>query len=125
MLVSRIPLRSSHARGEIERVQLRLALHLLACGNDVIIEWGTWSVEERCTIAIIAQLHGYPIHAHFLLTPLRRILKRVKRRNATVPSDHQMTADEILSAYSRWQPPIESELTFYTNVTYYGERRAG
>lgn len=80
-----IDLWEEDARAGIESLQWDLTQNLLACGQGVVIEWGTWSRHEREALRRRAQSLGASAELHHLHAPVEVLHRRVQRRQAESP----------------------------------------
>lgn len=72
-------------RAKIERLQWALAQRLLALGNVVVIEWGTWGRAERDTLRLGARALGAAVELHYLTAPVHVLFERLQRRKMEDP----------------------------------------
>jgi predicted kinase len=80
-----INLYDEKTREKIEALQWRLAQYLLAIGQTVIIEWGTWGRSERDALRIGARKLGAAAELHFLDAPVTVLFERIRLRNQEDP----------------------------------------
>jgi predicted kinase len=80
-----INLYEGRMRERIETIQWKLAQDLLALGQTVIIEWGTWGRSERDALRIVARTLGAAVELHFLDAPIDVLFERIQNRNQEVP----------------------------------------
>jgi predicted kinase len=73
------------ARERIESLQWAVAQNLLTLGLSVIIEWGTWSRQERDRLRLRARSLGAAVELHFLDVPMDVIFTRIRQRNREKP----------------------------------------
>ena len=76
------------ARARIEQLQWHLAKQLIALGNHVIIEWGTWAREERDTLREGARALGATVVLHYLDEPLDVLYERISAPRSRKSTDH-------------------------------------
>ena len=102
-----INLHSEADRARIEALHWQLAQRLLAVGNTVIIEWGTWARCERDALRLRARELGAAVELHYLSAPLYR---RIQLRNMEDPPI-------TWQAVQRWadliQPPDAEEFSLF------------
>ena len=72
-------------RARIEALQWTLAQRLLALGQIVIIEWGTWGRSERDALRLGARASGAAVELHYLSEPLDVLFERLQRRRLEDP----------------------------------------
>jgi predicted kinase len=98
-------------RGNVEALQWEIAQQLLQHGNDVVLENGFWSKEERDNYRNVADAIGATTKVHSLdvsVTELKaRIVKRNRTRDAATPEIDPSSLDEWATMF---EPPGESEL---------------
>jgi predicted kinase len=97
-------------RAKIEALQWKLSQELLALGNTVIVEWGTWARSERDTLRLGARSLGAAVELHYLSAPPEVLLERIQRRGMENPPIDR-------AALSRWfeifQAPTPEEEALY------------
>jgi len=101
------------ARGRTEALQWELAQQLLAqpaASQTVIIEWGTWARSERDTLRLRARELGAAVELHYLTAPPEVLFDRIQRR---AREDPPITADQVHSWATTFQPPTQDELALY------------
>lgn len=98
-------------RGKIERLQWELAQQLLRRGNDVVLENGFWTKEERDGYRAVAGEIGATTKIHFLDVPMAELKARIVRRNrlrdAATPEVDPSSLDEWAAMF---EPPTVDEL---------------
>jgi predicted kinase len=72
-------------RAKIEALQWKLSQELLALGNTVIIEWGTWGRSERDTLRLAARSLGAAVELHYVSAPPDVLLARIQSRGLENP----------------------------------------
>ena len=85
MLELAINLHDEAARAKIEALQWQFAKKLLANGNKVIIEWGSWGRWERDLNRTEARSLGASVELHYLFAPLEELFRRIQQRNMETP----------------------------------------
>ena len=85
MDILEINLYDGRMRERIEAIQWKLAQDLLALGQTVIIEWGTWGRSERDALRIGARTLGAAVELHFLDAPIDVLFERIQKRDQEVP----------------------------------------
>jgi predicted kinase len=113
MMSANIDAHDSRTREVIESVQWSLGLGFLDVGRDVVVEWGTWAVDERETIRSDAAKRGHQTWAYFLHPPLAVLIHRVEMRNLLLPETAQMTADDLIASLAYYQVPSAAECALY------------
>jgi predicted kinase len=72
-------------RGRIEALQWSLARQLLALGANVVIEFGSWSREERDELRLGARGLGCAVELRYLDPPFEELVRRVEARGGFDP----------------------------------------
>ena len=97
-------------RARVEQLQWRLAQRLLAAGNDVILENGFWSREERDSYRAVAQSLGCETRLHYLDVPVEELQRRIIARNRDAPADAAVDPNDLLAWSKMFEPPTTDEL---------------
>lgn len=105
-----VNLYDSHMRENIEALQWKLAQELLALGNIVIIEWGTWGRSERDTLRLGARRLGAAVELHFLDAPVDVLFERIQRRNM---EDPPITRDDLAGWAAKFEAPSDAEIALF------------
>ena len=97
-------------RAKVEALQWQLAEQLLALGQTVIIEWGTWGRSERDTLRLGARALGAAVELHYLSAPTHVLWERIQCRAMENPSIER-------GALARWaeafQAPTPEEMALF------------
>jgi predicted kinase len=101
-------------RERVERLQWEPAHELLRAGNVVIIEWGTWSRDERDRLRVEARTLGAQVELVFLDPPLEELWHRIQARGQLDPPIAREDLDKWDRAYER---PDADELAGYDAAT--------
>ena len=72
-------------RAKVEALQWQLAQNLMALGQTVIIEWGTWGRAERDNLRAGARRLGAAVELHFLDAPIDILFERIRHRDQEIP----------------------------------------
>jgi predicted kinase len=97
-------------RAKIEALQWKLAQQLLALGQVVIIEWGTWGRSERNALRLGARALGATVELHYLSAPEQVLFERIARRGMENPPIER----EMLRRWSEiFQAPTPEEMELY------------
>jgi predicted kinase len=97
-------------RAKIEALQWKLAQQLLALGQLVIIEWGTWGRSERNALRLGARALGATVELHYLSAPEQVLFERIARRGMENPPIER----EMLRRWSEiFQAPTPEEMELY------------
>ena len=75
-----INLDASDARAKIETLQWSVTRRLLALGQSVIVEWGTWGKWERDTLRKEARALGVRVELHTLSASPEELFARIQAR---------------------------------------------
>jgi len=97
-------------RARIEQLQWKLAQRLLALGNNVIIEWGTWARSERDKLRLRARELGAAVELHYLNAPEDVLFERISRRRMENPP---ITREALASWVKLFQAPDEEEMALF------------
>ncbi len=98
-------------RSPVEALQWDLARRLLMLGQDVILEWGFWSREERERYRVEAEALGAIVVLHYLAVERDQLWDRLVRRNAALPpGTFAVTVDELDEWWDWFEPPSADEL---------------
>lgn len=98
----------------IQNLQWQTAKRLLALGQNVILDYGFWSRQERDKYRSEAQALGVCVELHFLNLDRAELIERLAQRNANLsPGTFPVTPQE-LNLYASWfEPPTAPELAEY------------
>jgi predicted kinase len=97
-------------RGRIEQLQWSLAQRLLALGESVIIEWGTWARSERDSLRIRARELGADVELRYLRESEEVLFERVSRRGMeSLP----ITRDMLVEWMKVFQEPTDDEMDLF------------
>lgn len=112
-----VDLWSGDVRDRIEGLQWDLVQELLRRGQDVAIEWGTWSRAERDALRDRARELGAKAELHYLQAPLAELLDRLSARAAEVPP---ITEPQLREWANIFEPPDESEASTWDDFVAVG-----
>lgn len=104
------------ARAKIEALQWQLAQQLLAAGNTVVIEWGTWAREERDMLRAGARRLGAAVELHYLSAPVDELFERLQRRGMETPP---IQKDDLLQWVAAFQIPTPEEMQLFDAPVFY------
>jgi predicted kinase len=102
-------LHRADVRDKIEALQWKVAQDLLAKGNSVIIEWGTWARSERDMLRLGARALGAAVELHYLDAPEEILFERLRQRDRERPPIER--AD-----LSRWREIFQTPATEEKNL---------
>ena len=97
-------------RGKIEALQWKMARQLLALGQTVIIEWGTWRRSERDTLRLGARALGAAVELHYLSEPLDVLFDRIQKRDMENPP---IERDALVRWAGIFQEPTLEEMALF------------
>jgi len=114
MMASGIDLWDASARARIETFQLTLALDLLRDGNNVVIEWGVWTREERDALRDAAKSIGALVELRSLSADADELWRRIVERDLEGRWGSRPIRRDELDEWARiYQPPTDAELATY------------
>jgi predicted kinase len=93
------------------RLQQCLLAHagaLLRAGLHVVLEFGSWSSEEREAIRRLAVRERCAAELHFLTAPLDELVRRVRERGG--PYAEALASDVLLRDSAKFQEPLPNEI---------------
>jgi predicted kinase len=102
--------RDEATRARVEALQWKLAQDLLAYGQTVIIEWGTWARSERDALRLGARTLGAAVELHFLDAPVDVLLARLQQRGRESPP---INRNDLLTWAAIFQRPSPEEMALY------------
>ena len=91
------------------KLQDRLLAHaadLLRCGVSVVIEFGSWSAEERERIRQTAVREGAATELHFLKVPQDELIRRIRARGGPAA---EALVDLVLRDSAKFEEPTPEE----------------
>jgi predicted kinase len=96
---------------QIEAVMWTVAARVLQLGQDVILDFGFWSHEERDDFRTRAAALGADCRVHYLSATLPTLQARAEQRNAQLP-DHtfEVGPEELADWFCRFEAPADDEL---------------
>ena len=104
----------SASRDRIEQLQWQLAHGLLALGQIVIIEWGTWGRAEIDALRLDARSLGAAVEFRYLDVALDVLSGRVRdRRLEEMIGSRPISHADLVSADARFERPDADELALY------------
>ena len=96
-------------RSPVEALQWDLAKRLLTLGQNVILEWGFWSCEERESVRLEAE-DRRDRRVALSCRNANELWDRLSRRNAALPpGTFAVTKDELDEWWGWFEPPGEDE----------------
>ncbi len=106
LLALSLSLHDEDKRAQIEALQWMQAQRLLALGQTVVIEWGTWGKSERDTLRLGARALGAAVELHYLSTPIEVLFERVQQRGM---EDPPLTREDLARSTAIFQVPTIEE----------------
>ena len=110
MVALAIDLWDAAAREKIEALQWQFGRELLARGQTVIIEWGTWARSERDVLRSQARACGASVELHYLSAPLDVLFDRVQSRRM---EDPPIRREQLLEWTALIQVPTPEEMALF------------
>ena len=105
-----VDLWDSAMRERIETLQWQQAQDVLRLGGTAIIEWGTWSRDERDALREGARALGAAVELHFLDAPPEILFQRTLARGRENPP---LTLDNLRDYSAAIERPTADELALY------------
>ena len=100
-------------RARIERLQWSLTQTLALRGETVVLEWGTWSRDERDVIRDWCRANGVAVELRYLEVPLDELWARLELRNQQ-PGETVIPRAELESWLGGpFEAPTREELALY------------
>lgn len=114
MMASGIDLWDESARARMEAFQLTLSLDLLRNGQNVVIEWGTWTRKERDALRDAARSIGAPVELRYLSVDADELWRRVVDRDLEGRwASRSIRRDELDGWMQIFEPPTDDERGTY------------
>jgi predicted kinase len=102
------------ARVRLEERLWTLAQELLGLGQDVIMENGFWTREERDELRHAGRSLGATVELHYLTAPVDELWRRLDQRNRDAPPGVVPIKRSDLEKWSaRFEPPDAAELALF------------
>jgi predicted kinase len=99
------------ARANVESLQWTVAQRLIALGQTVVIEWGTWGRSERESLRDGARASGAAaVELHYLSEPEEVLLERIRRRGMENPP---ITREQIEKWAKTFEAARAAEIALY------------
>lgn len=105
-----IDLHSESDRDRIEALQWQLAQRLLALGNVVIVEWGTWGKWDRDRLRLRARELGASVELHYLAASPEELYRRIQLRKM---EDPPITWEMVQAWGPLFEVPAEEEFSLF------------
>ena len=97
-------------RFKLQDVMLAHAGTILRAGASVVIEFGSWSREERENIRQVGVRQGATTELHFLDAPLDELARRVRARGGP---DDEALASLLLGTSDGFERPTADEIALF------------
>jgi predicted kinase len=97
-------------REAIERLQWPEAQNIMRLGGTAIIEWGTWSREERHVLRERARAIGAAVELRFLDAPVEELHRRMTERGREVPP---MSVEQLTKFSAAIERPTDAEFSLF------------
>ena len=108
-----INLHDEEKRARIEALQWRISKRLLALGQVVIIEWGTWGRSERDALRLGARSLGADVELHYLAASPDVLHERITRRGQ---EDPPISIKSVRQWCDNFQVPTSEERALFDDV---------
>jgi predicted kinase len=109
-------------RPSIDALQWQLGQRLLLLGNNVILEQGFWSREDRLNYLQIATGLNAKVFLHYLDISRDELRRRIKQRNEAIPPGSFFVDPVEIDTWLTWfTPPDGQELERYHAFRIYGD----
>jgi len=105
-----LSLHDEKRRAQIEALQWKLGQDLLALGQTVVIEWGTWGRSERDALRQGARALGAAVELHYLSAPIEVLFERIQRRGM---EDPPLTMEDLQRSCEIFQVPTIEEIALF------------
>lgn len=96
-------------RVKLQDCLLAHAAKLLRAKVSVVVEFGSWSAEEREAIRRVAVREHAVAELHFLKAPVDELVRRVRARGG--PYAEALASDVLLRDAGKFQEPLADEIT--------------
>ena len=97
-------------RFKLQDVMLAHAASILRSGASVVIEFGSWSRQERESIRQVAVRENAETELHFLDAPLDELARRVRARGG---ADDESLAELLIGTSDNFERPAEEEIALF------------
>ena len=98
-------------RIKLQDCLLAHAGNVLRCGVNLVIEFGSWTREERVAIRQVAAREGATAELHFLNAPLDELVRRVRARGG--PCAEILASKVLLQESARFEHPAPEEIALF------------
>ncbi len=98
-------------RAPVEALQWKVARRALALGQNVVLDWGLWSREERDQLREGARALGARAEVRYLNPAREELVARLARRGPKLRPGEFEVSEEELDLWATWlEPPTPDEL---------------
>jgi predicted kinase len=98
-------------RFKLQDCMLVHAGNLLRCGASTVVEFGSWSREERESIRQVAVREGATTELHFVDAPLDELVRRVRARGG--PDAEALASQVLLGSSDQFERPTLDETALF------------
>jgi predicted kinase len=98
-------------RFRLQDCMLAHAAEILRCGASTVVEFGSWSREEREGIRQVAVREGARTELHFLDAPLDELVRRVRARGG--PDAEALASQVLVGSSDRFERPAPDEIALF------------
>jgi predicted kinase len=98
-------------RFKLQDCMLVHAGHILRCGASIVVEFGSWSREERESIRQVAVREGAMTELHFVDAPLDELVRRVRARGG--PDAEALATQVLLGSSAQFERPTPDEIALF------------
>lgn len=98
-------------RFKLQDCMLVHAGNLLRCGASTVVEFGSWSRQERENIRQVAVREGAATELHFVDAPLDELVRRVRARGG--PDAEALASQVLLGTSDRFERPGPEEIALF------------
>lgn len=113
MMALGINLYEARARVLIEKTQRQLLEKLLEIRRTVIVEWGTWSRDERDDLRLLARRAGTAVELRYLSATTDTLFARIRARNRETPPITRALLEQWARDFER---PTSAELALFDPI---------
>jgi predicted kinase len=98
-------------RFKLQDVMLAHAGSILRAGASVVVEFGSWSRDERESIRRTGAEAGAATELHYLDAPMDELARRVRARGG--PDAESLVTDILIGLVDKFEPPTADEISLY------------
>ena len=117
MIARGIDLYDATMRDRLEQEGIRSAARYLRAGRSVIIDFGSWSREERDALLAMGRACGVPVHLVTFDADDATLLARIAARRLEERHGHRpFVAEDVATARAAFDPPTDDERSAYDPI---------